>query len=117
MRDRREVWHEVGTEFVEGKIGELSDTVFGGVRVAGRERELGEFGGCDHVGLEVDETREDFGVGRITFVVLDGEIGEVGDVGRVGEERGIGLGDEIKELFGSYSGGGNEKKGKQYGEE
>jgi len=85
----------------------LSDSVLSSVEVAGREREFIEFGSGDEVSLEVGEAGEDFGVGRVGFVVLDGEVGELGDEGRVGEESWRGLGDEVEELLGGDSGGGD----------
>jgi len=77
----------------------LGDPEFGGVGVTGREGDLVEFGRLDGIGLEGDESGEDFGVGGIGFVVLDGEVGEVGDEGWVREEVGIGLGDKVEELL------------------
>jgi len=108
LRNRGKIWHEVSrTEFVKGEIGELGDTVLGGVGITGREGELGEFGSGEEIGLEIGESREDFRIGRVSFVVGDGELDKVGHGGRVGEKGRGRLGDEIEKLLGGDSGGSN----------
>jgi len=110
-RNCGEIGHEISrTEFFKRKIRELSDSVFRCVGIPGRKRKLGKFCGLDHVGLEVGESGEDFGVGRVGFVVLNGEVGELGDEGWVREEIWRRLGDEVEELLRGDSGGSGEEE-------